>query len=759
MTTLSPLSEEASGSLLAGLVGRAIPGDVVTQAWEFCSGNPLLLEQVATILKSGDFVGDVGKWGSRRADEKLLLSRFAGLPPEGTSLIRAASVLGIRFRPHVASEMAGLSEEEAATALEALHRSRLVRSVGGSWLEFVHPLFHQALYEDAGPAVQTRLHARAFKLLHDMGLDDEAAEHAVRAELVGDMEAVAVLEASGRAALDTGALGVATTRLQTAVELAGQRASPGLLVALGQALLVHGHPTESIAVWERLLSREDLPLTARIQALRIEGLAYASMARHERAAVSYAEATRLAEKGSPELAAEVLIDHALVSWLAGGPARSLPLATRAKQLAEGGAGRVRARADAAWGFTAWMSGDPNGLDATAAAAAPLVADPLSDVPDLCSGVTSTLAMYAMATAFAEQFPESDRAASAALGAAEKLGAAATTVWFSISHSYTVYRMGRLAESLALAQRAEELSEFFPMVEPYLACARARLELNAGRVQEAMAWCAKAEERAELRGEWLALLFTWDCLGQIHLRTGDPALGSDLYRRVEAATEQIGLLEPCFVPWGRNAVASHLGCGRVGDARRVLAWLEECAERLPCLWPRIVIQTGCARLAEWEGDREAAKAHFAAALYLHERLALPLEHVETLLDYGAFLRRSGEPVEARRCLKDALQQAEALGSVWLTRLIAQELRVAGGRRRGRRLGELTPQEERVARAAAVGRQNAELAQILSVSVNTIETHLRHIYAKLGVRSRSELAARLASYGDPDGKRSFEDSGSA
>jgi DNA-binding CsgD family transcriptional regulator len=742
LATLSPLSEVASGHLLSGLVGRTLSHEVVSQAWEFCSGNPLLLEQVATILSSGDPIGDVDRWGSHHAEEKLLLSRFAGLPPEGISLIRAASVLGFRFRADIASEMAGLGEQEAATALEALHRSRLVRPVGGTWLEFVHPLFHQALYEDAGPAVQTRLHARAFKLLHARGLDDDAAEHAVRAELVGDAEAVAVLEASARAALGTGALGVATERLGAAVALAGQRASPELLTALCQALLVNGRSTESIAVCERLLAREDLPVEARVQVLRLEGLAYASMARHDRAAASYEQATGLAEPVCSELAAEVLVDYALVSWLSGGPARSLPLALRAKELTGGRTGRVPARAAAAWGYAAWMSGDPNGLDAIAAAAAPLVADPLSDVADLCAGVTSTLAMYTMATSLAEQFADSDRAARGALAAAEQLGAAQTTAWFSISHSYTLYRMGRLAESLALAERAEELSEFFPMVEPYLACARARLDLNQGRVEEAMAWCEQAEQRALPRGEWFALLFTWDCLGQIHLRRGDPAKASDLYRRVELATEQIGLAEPCFVPWGRNAVASHLGCGRPDDARRVLAWLERCQEGLPCRWPRIAVHAGRARLAEQEGDRESARVHFESALNLHEGLALPLEHVETLLDYGAFLRRSGEPVQARHLLANALQRADRLGAVWLGRLATEELRVAGGRRRRRRLGGLTPQEQRVARAAAAGKQNAELAQQLSVSVNTIETHLRHIYAKLGIRSRSELAARMA-----------------
>jgi DNA-binding CsgD family transcriptional regulator/Tfp pilus assembly protein PilF len=751
MARLAPLSRSASGRLLEELFGQPLSDDVVSESWELCSGNPLLLQQVAAILQEGDAIRDVGKWGSRHAKKELLLSRFAGLPPEGIRLTRVASVLGLRFRADIATEIAGLDEAECATGLEALHRSRLVRSVGGSWLEFVHPLFHQALSEDAAPAVRTRLHARAFRLLHARGLDDEAAEHAVRGELTGDPEAIGVLEAAGRTALSTGGFGVAAERLEAAVGLAGRRASPELLTALGRALLAQGRPAESLAVWERLLACEDLPPAARIQALRAKGRTHASTGSHELADSSYEQATALARSGSAELAVEVLVDHALVSWLSGGPARSLPLALRARELAEGGASRVQARAAAAWGLTAWMSGDPAGLDATTAAARPLMADPFSDVADLSSGPASTLAMYAAASVLAERFADSERAASVALAAAERIGAAQTTAWFAISHSNTLSRMGRLAESLELVGRAEELSEFFPMMVPYLACARARLHLHHhGDVARSALWCEEAEQLALPRGEWLALLFTWDCRGQIALRGGEPAAASDVYRRLEAASERMGVGEPCLVAWGRHAIAAHLGCGRLDDARRVLGWLEGRAQRLPCRWPRIAASAGRAWLAELDGDRETARAHFESALALHEGLPLPLEHVETLLDYGAFLRRGGEPARARALLADAVRRAEARGAVWLARLAAEELKVAGGRRRRRRLGELTPQERRVAMAAAAGKHNAEVARQLSVSVNTIETHLGHIYAKLGIRSRSELAALMARGGVADEK---------
>ncbi|HEY4849732.1 MAG TPA: helix-turn-helix transcriptional regulator, partial [Streptosporangiaceae bacterium] len=78
-------------------------------------------------------------------------------------------------------------------------------------------------------------------------------------------------------------------------------------------------------------------------------------------------------------------------------------------------------------------------------------------------------------------------------------------------------------------------------------------------------------------------------------------------------------------------------------------------------------------------------------------------------------------------------------------------IAGGRRRrSRPPDQLTPQEQRIAALLASGKTNRELARELSLSVNTVETHLRHIYAKLGIRTRLELAALTASGGDPRGE---------
>ena len=130
--------------------------------------------------------------------------------------------------------------------------------------------------------------------------------------------------------------------------------------------------------------------------------------------------------------------------------------------------------------------------------------------------------------------------------------------------------------------------------------------------------------------------------------------------------------------------------------------------------------------------------------LHSQVDLPLEWLQTLLEYGRFLRRSGHVQAARPLLAQAAELADSAGALWLAGQAGEELRVAGGRRRAKPdPGELTAQERRVAELAASGASNAEIAGALYVSVNTVETHLRHVYAKLGIRSRGKLRSAATS----------------
>jgi DNA-binding CsgD family transcriptional regulator len=123
----------------------------------------------------------------------------------------------------------------------------------------------------------------------------------------------------------------------------------------------------------------------------------------------------------------------------------------------------------------------------------------------------------------------------------------------------------------------------------------------------------------------------------------------------------------------------------------------------------------------------------------------LEHARALTDLGAALRRGNRRAEARGALQDALGLAERCGARALAERARTELRAAGGRPsqpHGAGVQQLTVSERRVAELAAEGRSNPEIAQALFVTRKTVETHLGHVYRKLGVSGRGRLGRALA-----------------
>ena len=144
-----------------------------------------------------------------------------------------------------------------------------------------------------------------------------------------------------------------------------------------------------------------------------------------------------------------------------------------------------------------------------------------------------------------------------------------------------------------------------------------------------------------------------------------------------------------------------------------------------------------------GDAEL-DADFEAALTHDDDEPRPLERARTLLSWGMRLRRAKRRADARAKLEDALEELDRLGSrLWAARAEA-ELAATGKRARRRAPddgAELTEREQHVAELVAEGLTNREIAERLYLSTNTVETHLRHIFQKRGVRSRTELARSL------------------
>ncbi len=225
------------------------------------------------------------------------------------------------------------------------------------------------------------------------------------------------------------------------------------------------------------------------------------------------------------------------------------------------------------------------------------------------------------------------------------------------------------------------------------------------------------------------------LGLLALTSGD---AGEALRRLAEAADGPGRLTALTVASSADLVEAAVltGARRAEeDAARFAAWAQ--ASGRP--WAR-ALALRCRALLE-PADR--AGGLYAEALSLHEQGGRPFEQARTALLYGEWLRRRKHKSEARTHLRSSLRVFKRLGAgPWADRARA-ELRVAGDTAperagAGTPASLLTPQELQIARMAAAGAGNREIASRLFLSHRTVEYHLYKAYPKLGVRTRTELA---------------------
>jgi len=186
------------------------------------------------------------------------------------------------------------------------------------------------------------------------------------------------------------------------------------------------------------------------------------------------------------------------------------------------------------------------------------------------------------------------------------------------------------------------------------------------------------------------------------------------------------------------VEALVAAGQLDEAGEVLARLDDQASTSGGLFSSAVAARGHAMVLAARGDLDAGVVAAGRALELLEGLPMPFERARTLLLVGQLRRRRREKRLARDALQEALQVFQDLRTpVWAERVRAELARVPDHRSDG----GLTPTEERVARLAAEGLTNQQIAERTFLSPKTVEVNLTRIYRKLGVR-RAALANRLA-----------------
>jgi DNA-binding CsgD family transcriptional regulator len=264
----------------------------------------------------------------------------------------------------------------------------------------------------------------------------------------------------------------------------------------------------------------------------------------------------------------------------------------------------------------------------------------------------------------------------------------------------------------------------------------RLEALCGREAGCRVHAAESDELCRELGTRFYGFWPAQALGDLELGLGHPAEAVVHYQRKAGLLRDWGLEDVDHSP-APELVDAFLRLGRIDDARAAAAEYAVLAEEKGQPWAL----ARAARCAGMLAEPDEMEPLFEDALELHERTPDAFETARTRLAYGARLRRERKRVRARDELRAAVEIFDGLGADPWADLARAELEATGETARKRdasTLDQLTPQELQIARLLAGGKTTREAAAAIFLSPKTVEYHLRSVYRKLGISSRTELA---------------------
>jgi DNA-binding CsgD family transcriptional regulator len=229
------------------------------------------------------------------------------------------------------------------------------------------------------------------------------------------------------------------------------------------------------------------------------------------------------------------------------------------------------------------------------------------------------------------------------------------------------------------------------------------------------------------------------LGLLELSLGNPSAAHVQLEPIVASRRAAGVGEPGDLRFVPDEIEALVGIGQLDQAETMLEWFQGLAETSGRM--HAVAAAGRCRglLHAARAEIDLAVLDFEAARRQYQAIHEPFGSARTLLALGMIERRRHHKRAARATLEAAIAAFEALGArIWIQASVAELGRI-GGRASSR--DTLTPSEQKVASLVAEGKTNREVAAVLYLTERTIEGHLSQVYAKLGIRSRSELAHRL------------------
>jgi DNA-binding CsgD family transcriptional regulator len=714
---LGPLSMGAIGALLRARLGRALPRPALLRVHETSGGNPFYALELARTLST--VVDPTQPLPVPETLEALVRARLAGLPEQAQEALGLVAAAG---RPSVALlERAGVDEEALAAALDA----HVLENVDGV-LRFTHPLLGSVLEGGQSPRRRRRLHA----VLADVVEDPAArARHLALAAAGPDAATAAHLDEAATAASARGAPLAAAELAEHALRLTppedGEEAHARTIRA-GHAHLAAGSHERARVLARTLLAQAPRGRRRAEATLLLADVWHDLQHDMSRWLASFREA--LHEAGDdPALAGRI---HERAAWPAlfteGGAAAELH-ARAALELAE------RRGDDAA---AAWALG-----------ALAVVRHGVGE-PD--------------AVVLAEEARRRGRAS----------GDAETAFQAEKNRAHVLLQTGHFeAGRVALEELESEWVDRSETALEAVLVGRSILELHAGEFRVGAAYAERRRELAVQHG-WDDPVWLWDVaahavqrgdhetarsiaelgrlrpvdpraaslavLGLSELTCGDAKTAVARFAEAERVRAGGGIREPHLYWWRGDYAEGLLELGRIEEAVALLdAWEAEAV--------RLGRERILAQIARCRGQVAAARGEVGEAIALleeaarrHEALGDRYQRGRALLALGGVRRRARQKRAAREAIEQALALFEGCGSEVFAARARAELGSIGGRRREE---GLTSAERRVAELAAEGKTNREVAAALFLGESTVRTHLSHVYAKLGVRSRTELARTL------------------
>lgn len=263
--------------------------------------------------------------------------------------------------------------------------------------------------------------------------------------------------------------------------------------------------------------------------------------------------------------------------------------------------------------------------------------------------------------------------------------------------------------------------------------------HLGELDVAAATADRSLVIAEAGGDRIVAIRALGVLGFVELSRGEPVAALEYLIPACRELRALGVGELSISGVVQNEIDALVALGRLEEAEEEIARVDDLARSTGRAWHAAIAARGAARVAAARGDAAGARAAIARALAAHERLPQPFELGRTLLAQGEIERRFKQRGTARAALTRARDLFDALGAARWSEMATADLARIPGRTPGS--GDLTETERKVAGLVAEGLTNKEIAARLFVSVRTVEANLSKVYAKLGVRSRTELVGLL------------------